>query len=340
MKALNNRRTAVAAAVSVLVASAVQTLGMSPASAATDVKLGVNPVQNATSVSQLAVEKGLFKKNGLNASLQVFPAPPQIVTALQANQVQFGYMPIVSALTARTNSGIDLKIVAASDGLTKNDSVRASKDRTFALIADPSGLCVSKDIKNAKQLEGKTVAVGQRGGFPELAISTIMRKAGADPKKVQWAVLGPSTVVGAIKNGTVAAAYTSSPYTGQCKAEGLTILASPAVSLLPQGGPITAWVTTAKFAKENPQVVAAFQKSIYQAAKLSHTKAGMDAAIVASTQFTKVPPADALKIPKSPWYFETLTRADVQNWANELQRSGLVVKPVDVPGIILPQPKG
>ena len=105
-----------------------------------------------------------------------------------------------------------------------------------------------------------------------------------------------------------------------------------------KGGPITGWVTTAKYAKEHPKEVAAFQKAMYQTAAQLRNKNNMKEAITISTQYTKAPLDSALAT-RMPFYYTTLTKPAVQTWANILQRTGLVVKPVDVPGILYKQPK-
>lgn len=340
MKFSLKKRSAAIAAAAVAVATVSQGMGMSPANAATDINVMVFPVQTSTTGAAYALSQGIFAKNGLNATIVVGGAN-DVVNQLAAGKVQFSYMPIMQALQARTNAGVDLKIVGVSDGISPNDAKRSQTDKKFALIADPTILCVNPSLKltSPKQLEGKTVAVSARQGFAELAISTTIRKAGGDPKKVNWVVLGPGVTVAAIKAGKVDGAYVSAPYSGQCIAEGLQPLASPSVTVLTAGGPITAWVTTAAYAKANPAVVTAFQKSMYQTAVAIRTAANMKTAITESTKYTKVPVETALAIPKMPFYFSTTTKANIDVWAKELQRNGLVAKPVDVAGALLPQPK-
>lgn len=338
MKLSLKKRAAAIATAAVAVAAVSQGAGMSPASAATDIVLGISGSQVAATASSYAIKKGILAKNGLNATMQVV-GPADVIPQLSAGRFQFAYMPILQALQARTNAGVDLRIVLASDGFSPNQAARAAKDRNYAKIIDPSGLCASKAITSLKGLEGKTVAVSSRGTYAEAVIGEIMRAAGADPKKVNFVVFPFNQTIPGIVAGKIDAGYTAAGFTPACEQNGLNLIGHPGIDTVqPTGGPVTAWVTTAKYAKDNPQVVAAFQKSMYQSAALINTnKDKMKEAVTFSTEYTKAPLASALAT-TMPYYFTYMNKAQVQLWANLLQRQGLVAKPVDVPGILWKQP--
>ena len=342
MKVLSKRSALVAAAA--LVASVGgQTLGMSPASAATDIRIGINASQVVAVPTAYAVTKGILQRNGLNPTVTVLNSS-ELVPQLAAGRIDFTFMPIVQALQARTNAGIDLRIIVASDGFSPAMASRAAKDAVYRKTMDPSGVCGSaaQGITRPKQLEGRTVGVPIRGSFPEIVISDAIRKDGGNPATVKWAVVPPGNMVASIKNGTIEGGYLGSGFVPQCEQEGQNHIAAPTINtVLPQGGPVTAWVTTAAYAKANPQVIAAFQKSMYQtAALLNRDKNKMREAITLSTQYTKAPLESALASPM-PHYFTTLTKAMVQNWATIAQKAGptYLVKAPDVPGILWVQPK-
>lgn len=334
------KRTAVVAATALAVSVMGQAAVMSPASAATDIRLGIAAQQVVAAPTAYALGKGIFARNGLNPTVTVL-AGPEIVPQLSAGRVDFAYMPIVQALQARTNAGIDLRIVLASDGFSPNQAARASKDRAYAKIIDPSGICAKPSITRPRDLNGKKVAVGVRNSFPELVIGDAMRKDGGDPSTVQWVVVGPTQVVPGIVNGTIDAGYTGSGFTPACEQNGQRQIASPVVDVLsPTGGPVTVWVTTAAYAKANPKVVQSFQKSMYQTALLLNRpdRKAMKEAIVAGIAYSKAPLESALAT-NMPYYFTSLTRAQVQKWADLAVAAGQVSSTPDVRGILLVQPK-
>lgn len=327
----------VAAATAAVVAVGMQVLAASSASAATDIRVGLNPTIN-NGIGQYAQDAGYFARNGLNATLVVSPAPPQTISQLQAGQIDFAYIPIASALPAYTNGGIAMKIIAPSDGISRSDAVRAQKSKAYAAAIDAGGVCVRPDsgINRPKDLEGKTVGVTSRGGLAELGYFESVRRDGGDPKKLTYAVIGFPESVAAVKNGRVAAAFTGSGYTPQCKAEGMKVLMQPSLAIQPNGGPRNVWVTTADYYAKNPATVKAFQKSIYEVNTATHKKANMREMIIASTKLTKQPLELALS-QRPNYHFTALTKSDIQEVANALQRAGMVVKPVDVPGVLAPQ---
>lgn len=327
------RRAAVLCALTVLGAGLATA---TPAHAVTDIRIGVNPI-GTNAIAVYAQEKGYFGRNGLSAKPQVFPAPPQALNALAAGQVQFVYSPIASVLPAYTNGGMPLKIVAGADGFSAAEAARAKADKTYAGIVDPSSICAATAITRPRDLVGKKVGVGSRGGHAELAVSTAVRKDGGDPKTIKFAVIGMQQAVATVKNGLIDAAYLSTPYTGQCVNEGLNVVSNPGLSIVPKGGPISVWVTSEKYAASHPSVVKAFQKSIYEANRSTHGHpANRRAVQIAGTQLTKMP--QELALAEYPRYqFTAITAHDVQQIADAMQRAGLVSKPVDVAGIMAPQ---
>lgn len=311
--------------------------GASSAQAATDVVVGVNAVGTNAQV-QYAIDQGIFAKNGLNVSLMVSPAPPDLVRMLQAGQIQYMYIPFANALTARTNGNIDLKIVAPANGISANDAKRMQTDKTFAKVTDPSIFCISKTsgITRGRDLQGKTIVIGSRGGLSELAFSEYIRKDGGDPKTVKWTIASMKLGMDLVAQGKADAAYGTTPWNAYCESIGLMPLTQADFQIDSNGGPVAAWIATSQYISSNPAAVQAFQKSIAEAAVQLRNKANHEKFYASASKMTKQP-VDFFKVTKMPYYFTSITKADVQTTADALQRNGLVVKPVDVNGILLPQ---
>lgn len=308
-----------------------------PAQAATDIRLGVQPL-TISGPAQYGVEAGVFAKNGLNPSLTVFPNQPAALSAVAGGQVDFAFVSAVVAINARANSNMDIKIVAPSDGMSRNDVIRARTDKNFAKLVDQVGVCVSPQsgIKTWKDLAGKRVAVASRGTSSELGIVSAMTRAKANPATVQWAVMGFPTMTGALKNNTIDAAVMTYPFPAQCEAAGNTIIGQPTIELMPNGGPIMMWVTTNNYAKANPQVIAAFQKSIYQLSTASKNKATMAKILAASTKLSKQP-LDVVLAGKAPYYYDQMSKTDLKIFADQMYKYGFIKAPLDASGMLLPQ---
>jgi NitT/TauT family transport system substrate-binding protein len=334
-KQIKSRSLAIACAVGVALGSGV--VAASSASAATDVVVGVNAVGTNAQV-QYAIDQGIFTKNGLNVTTMVSPSPPQLVQMLQAGQIQYMYIPFANALTARTNGNLDIKIVAPANGISANDAKRMKTDKNFAKVTDPSSFCVSKTsgITRGRDLEGKTVAIGSRGGLSELAFSEYIRNDGGDPSKVKWTIAGMKLGMDLVKQGNADAAYGTTPFNTYCETLGLDILTQADYQIDPNGGPVAAWIATSKYIAENPAAVKAFQKSMAEAAVQLRLRKNHDAFYEAASKMTRQP-VESFKATKMPVYFTSVSRADVQTTADALLRNGLVKQPVDVNGILLTQ---
>lgn len=337
MKKLRMFVTAVAVAVPVMA------LGAAPAQAdVTDITVGIGTNGPGPMITW-AIDKGYLAKNGLNATTLITPNANLLVQNLASGRTQFMTITLASAMTARTNGGVDLVVVAPGHGISYPDAARMKKDPKFAKIADQSVLCVRPDrnINSGKDLEGKTMSVSSRGGMAELAISTYVRRSGGDYKKVNYTVLPSASMLPALKRGQFDGSYLPYPFHAQCELEGMKSLTVADSQMIPDGGPVTAWYTTRQFANDNPNTVKAFQKSIYEATTAvqggsAKAKATMQEMLIATTKVTKLPVEEVLAT-KPLYFFNTLTKANVQVWADAMQRAGLVVKPVDVPGFILTQ---
>ncbi len=332
------RTTVVAGATAALSLGAIA-LAAAPAQAATDIKVGVTPI-NSTGALQYGVDAGIFAKNGLNVTEIVpFPAPPPSIAALAAGAVQFTYTPTIPAINAYENGGVALRIVAPADGYSRVDLAKAKKDATYALKIDDTGVCIRPDsgITSWKSLVGKTVAVPARGAQAEVTIAAAVKKDGGDPSKINWTTISIPQAVDAVKSGTIDAGFTVEPFTSTCTAEGMKNLGSPGIQFFDTELSIGVWVTTQEFANANPGAVRAFQKSIFEANSFAMaSKANMRKVTIASTKITEVPVAQALAA--NPTYYPLyVTRVDVARPAQKMYELGFLKEKANVAGLLMKQ---
>lgn len=332
-------RTGLIATVSAALTVGTVALAAGPAQAATDIKVGVTPI-NSTGALQYAVDSGMFAKNGLNVTEIVpFPAPPPSIAALAAGAVQFTYTPTIPAINAYENGGIALRIVAPADGYSRVDLAKAKKDQAFALKIDDTGVCVkpSSGIKRWKDLVGKTVSVPARGAQAEVTIAAAVRNDGGDSSKINWVALSLPQVIDSVSNGTIDAGFTVEPFTTNCTAAGLINVGSPGIAFFDTEASIGVWVTTQEFANSNPAAVRAFQKTMFEANSFAmKSAANMKKVTTASTKITEVPLAQALAA--NPTYYPLyVTRTDVARPAQKMLELGFLSKKADVSGLLVKQ---
>lgn len=311
----------------------------SPAQALTDIKVALGPY-NSIGAIVYAQNSGIMRKNNLNVSeFVVLPAPPPAIAALASGKVQFAYSPTIPAINSYENAGINLRIVAPADGYKRRDLAKAKKDADFAAKMDDTGVCInpSSGIKRWKDLVGKTVSVPARGAQAEVTIAGAVEKDGGDPSKINWVTLTFPEVVPSVKNGQIDAGFTVEPFGGICKTEGMTNLGSPGISFFDIEQAIGVWVTTADYAKNNPKVVADFQKAMYQVHEYAmKNNSNMRKIIVASTQITELTAQEALAA-NPPYYPMQVTRVDVTRPATKMYELGFLDKKADVAGLLAKQ---
>ncbi len=333
------KRSAWAAALTVAVSATALATAAVPAQAATDIKIGVTPI-NSTGSVQYALDSGIFKKNGLNVTdISTFPAPPPSIAALASGAVQIVYSPTIPVINARENGGVDIVVVAPADGYGRADLAKAKKDAAFAAKIDDTGVCISPSsgINRWRDLVGKTVSVPARGAQAEVTIASAVKKDGGDPSKINWVTLGFPEVNSSVQSGKINAGFTVEPFTTNCTAGGLKNLGAPGIQFFDTEQAIGVWVTTAQFARENPRALRSFQKAMYQTHTFARaSKANMRKVLQASTKITGVPLSQALAA-NPPYYPLYVVRQDVARPATKMLELGFLKKPADVAGVLLRQ---
>lgn len=336
---MNFKKYAAAGIVGVVAASAALAATAAPASAATDISVGSVGI-NSMGTVPWAKSAGIFAKNGLNVTdIEIFPAPPPSLAALAAGAVDFVYAPSIPIINAYANGGMALKVVAPADGFAPGRLAAAKKSPTLAAQLDDTGVCISptSGITRWKDLDGKTVSVPARGAQGEVTVAYSVKRDGGNPASINFVVLPFGAALDAVKSGKTSAAFTVEPFTSLCKDNGLKNLGSPAIGFFTTETAVGMWVTTAKFAAENPAAVTAFQKSIAEVNRFGNTKKGWDLILQsANPTYTEVDLETARK--SSPSFLpSTIVKNDLSNPASKMLELGYLKKPVDVAGLLLKQ---
>ena len=115
----------------------------------------------------VAIEKGFFKEQNLEIELILTPGADKVASAVLSGDVQIGFAGPESAIYVYKGGEEDYLVTFA--GLTKKDGqfiVGRKKDFQW------------------KDLEGKEVLVGRKGGMPALNFLRALKNAGVDVSKV------------------------------------------------------------------------------------------------------------------------------------------------------------
>jgi len=192
--------------------------------------------------SYIAMDKGFFKEEGLDARWIELQGRPMITAGLTGN---LDFVPIPSGgANAVLTAGAPLKYIV-------NQSLK------------PQYIIVAKaEIKKVEDLKGKTVGYARVGAADyDEGATTLDRffnmKVGRDYKVIQFQ--GEPERMAALANGDIAAALVSVPRAYQARQAGFTVLLRTGDYLPRAGGAF--WCTEAFFQK-NPDTVKRFIRAI------------------------------------------------------------------------------
>ena len=180
-------------------------------------------------VCYIAKDRGLYKKNGLDADLLFIPSTTTSVSSLVAGDVQVANASgggVASAVVA----GADLVMVACY------------------LNSLPYELVVHESVKSAEDLKGKSVGISRVGSASDVAARALLRGLGLEPDK-QVPILqvgGPAERAASFRSGRIAG-----------------FPSPPGIIHLTKGFPFRILISTADFQKrfEFPYICATTTKS-------------------------------------------------------------------------------
>jgi len=200
----------------------------------TKVRISYSSRSNSVTPFWVALQKGFFKEEGLDAELiQVNPRLGAI--AVLNGDLDFT-TTFGSTLRSIVQGGFPVKFVFVS-----------VKKSEHSLIVRP-------EIKDIKGLAGKRFGVATLLGSDQRAGEEMMRAKGFSPAALKIIALGDSPVrMQAIRAGIVDAIAIGPPQDLMLKAEGYTILAGPqdVEIALPTSG----LAVTSRMLQENPQLI-------------------------------------------------------------------------------------
>ncbi len=206
----------------------------------------------------VAYEAGLFKKYGLNASLQLL-TPQVSAQAVIAEETDF-YTDGPDLINARLRGG----------------QVKYFGGTMQQLVFQMWG---AKEIATVKNLKGKTVAASTPRAALDTATREALKKNGLAPDRdVQILyVQSVPAILNSVLGGKTAAGTLSAPNTLKAKEAGLNLLVDIGKLNIPAFQ--VAYGTTEKYLKNNPNSVLAFLKAVGEGVALARK----DAAIAKKT---------------------------------------------------------
>ena len=279
-----------------------------------DITLGIMTVADTAPV-QIAIDKGLFKAEGLEVKTQVIQGGAAGIPLLKSGRLDFSFGNYVSLLTAGVKDpGFKPKIVAEGfQSASKTHTLMVRKDSPYRTIQD---------------LKGKKIGVNTKRN-----ISTLLIGAAAKPVNVEFnededfVEVAPPAMEQALKSESVEAVQAIEPFGTQMEQS----IGARMVADLSSGPtadfPIAGYAATEKFIKENPKTSAAFQRALQKAQGMA-----ADRKLVQDTLPTYAKGIDA-KVASTMSYGTfptTLSATRLQRVADLMHEFGFVEKEIDI----------
>jgi NitT/TauT family transport system substrate-binding protein len=282
------------------------------------VTVGVIPILDVAPI-YLGVEKGFFKERDIDVTLELAEGGAAIVPAVVSGQYQFGFSNMVSLLVAK-GEGLPLKVVSNGNNSTGVDG------------EDFAALMVKGDspIKTAADLEGKKVAANTLQNIVDTSVRQSVRKAGGDPKKVEFTALPFPEQPAALESGQVDAVFVVEPFQQAVLATGGRKIASSYVDAAPDLT-VASYFTSEQLLGENPDLAKRFTEAMRES--LSYADANPEEARKIIGTYTEIAPEVIEKVTLPKWPAE-VNRESVDALAELALEDGLLTKPADVASLL------
>jgi NitT/TauT family transport system substrate-binding protein len=292
--------------------------GGSKAGAPATIKVGTIPIGDVAPL-YLGIKKGFFKQEELTIQPQAAQGGAAIVPAVLSGSDQIGFSNVTSLMIA-ASKGLPVQIIS--------QGVLAGADRSHAFDA----LLVPKgsSIRNAKQLEGKTVAVNNLNNVGPLTINTALSKMGVDYTKIKYIEVDFPDMPAALASKRVPAAWMVEPFVSQAKAAGATVLATPFEQTAPNLT-IATYFASKKYIASHQDVIARFVRAMNKS--LEYAQSHPDEVRTIVPTYTKIPPAAAAHMTLATWKAD-LNKPTIQLTGKLAEKYGYVKSVPSIDGLV------
>jgi NitT/TauT family transport system substrate-binding protein len=266
----------------------------------------------------VAINKGLFEKEGLKVKAEMIAAGPAGVPMLLNGEADAIFGNYVSMLQAHDKGVFKLRILA--------EGSRAAPD-SLSIMALPNS-----PIKTPKDLEGKTINVQVAHNFQELALNQVLKAYNVDPTKIKLVPVTFQNVLPAWQKGQIDAAYLGEPMVTAATAtmgarKILDPASGPAAEL-----PISGYVSTQEWYDKNPNTAAAFQRALHNAARAMDDREVVTSILPSFTQIdSKTAPSVTF-----PFFSSSDNPVRLQRIADWMNDAKWLSKPIDVKTLMSP----
>lgn len=278
-----------------------------PAPAGDMVKISVIPSATYSPIF-VAVDKGYFKDEGIDAQVTFMPLVTDSTTMAAMGQTDIGASAPGSALYNAGTRGLGFKIVASM-------GVHPAPTTTIPLMIRKD-LWDSGEVRSGKDLKGRPVSTNAPGASIEYKLALVLAKYGLTLADIRQVAIGlPETLI-ALERKAVDAAVLAEPFATAAETRGLAVM-DRLDSAEAVGDIGTVVIFNRDFMKDRRPVAVRAMKALIRAAKdLQPDNWKSDANIEILSRNLKLPP-ETIRTIAFPYYEPNLT---VSKYIDSMQR--------------------
>jgi NitT/TauT family transport system substrate-binding protein len=302
---------------------AVALVGRAPAMAQARGKMRIGFIPGDTTQTYFAKELGLFEKAGYELELSPITNGAAITAAVMSGALDLGQTNVV-ALSGAHERGLPVSLVCATN-------YYVAKDATTGIVS----VLADSPVHNAKDLEGKTVAVSGLREVAGLAVMNWMDANGGDSTKAKFVEIPFAAMSDAVRQKRVdAAAFNLAfvPTLGQ-PGDAFRVVANAFDSVASRWA-ISSWCAANDWAAKHPDDVKRFIEVMKAASIWANTHKDEAAAVLAKALNQDL--ARVKAIPR-PTYETVLTPALVQPGINLAAKYGVIKAAFPAQELLSPQ---
>lgn len=215
-----------------------------------NINLGVLPLVDLAP-AYLAQKNGYFKNEGLTVTVKPVESGAYATPQLVAGDLDITWNNWISAFLAQSEGTAELRVVGPG--------ADAPEDYYVIMAMPNSG------VKEPKDLVGKTVAINAPRNVVELTTRAALRDNGVDDNQVTLTPIGFPDMPAALEQGQVDAVYLLEPFLTQVERTLGAVRVMDCMTGPTKDLSVAGFTSTAQFADENPNTVAAFGRAIGRA---------------------------------------------------------------------------
>jgi NitT/TauT family transport system substrate-binding protein len=221
---------------------------------------------------EFAVNRGYFKKQGLDVQLITVRQSDVIIAATVGGELNF--MDIIPTAILASVRGLPIRTIAV-----------VLKRAPYVLVGQPN-------VRSPEELKGKRIGVSSVGGMSAYLVREIIARNGLNPDRdvTFLAIGGTSARTAALFGGTIDAALVVAPdnYTLERKGYRRLLMASDYVNY-----PLSGVAASADFLAKNKAIAISFLKGLMEGAKFAKENRSDTLSFIKS--YLKVPDEEAEK---------------------------------------------